>query len=525
MKSFLPWCYLCVVVALTAVAASGQEISLLFRDGTHLVGKVQQCTDEVVKFQYRTEHGEEVGTFAVADLDPASYYAIRRETVGEDGTAHLNLAIYCGENGLVAAAYAHYQRAKALAPDVVERFDKTEKQALLEKIAARLLDDARKAMAERDFERAESLVGNLILYLGETKAADEARHVVKEIGEKRLQETLAKSSRPGAAMVTLLMRDGRSIEGELVESTDDSVKLKIGPAGSETVVGVPAQRIDAHSFVKIRAQALGDDARAHLALARYCFDNDLMTQCYFFYDRAKTIDPTLVAQFEKEQLPRVQEQMAAQSIAAAEKALWKGNLAEAGRRLSMVLIRLPDTSSAARARELLDELDREFTRKLETRYATDIEKLDEQGKKEERARQDLVNPIRRELEAARKLEHEALKNSKQSQARRQFETAAARYDAAMKKADELAKKHSPDARVMALIEPLRAEAAQGAVDAYVNAGSLLLTLGSYEAATDAARQALAIDPGNVQAQGFLARVEAAVAAAAAAKRYAGPARR
>ena len=69
-----------------------QEDAILLQDGTTLIGKVVDSSEESVRFQYETDAGETVATFHASDLDPHSFYNIRSQVLGNDAKAHLALA-------------------------------------------------------------------------------------------------------------------------------------------------------------------------------------------------------------------------------------------------------------------------------------------------------------------------------------------------------------------------------------------------------------------------------------------------
>jgi len=162
---------LILVCFLLPAVCFAQEATLMFENGETLVGEVLECTENSVKFRYHSEGKDVVGTFKVEDLDPYSFYTIRKQHVGNDGTAHLNLAKFGLQHDMFLVAIFHYNEAKKLDPAMVEKFDKEEKPALLENTAAKILARAKKAVERGKLLDAESDTSVILTHFPQTKAA------------------------------------------------------------------------------------------------------------------------------------------------------------------------------------------------------------------------------------------------------------------------------------------------------------------------------------------------------------------
>ena len=80
-------------------------------------------------------------------------------------------------------------------------------------------------------------------------------------------------------------------------------------------------------------------------------------------------------------------------------------------------------------------------------------------------------------------------------------------------AEKLRKDAADDAEVIAHLDEIEPEIKEDAINAYVNAGSALVTRGTYKKADEFARRALAVDPQSSAALSFQQRVMTASALA------------
>lgn len=498
---------------LLAGTSPAQEDFIMFKNGTTLKGQVLSTTNDSVEFTYESNGRTKKDKVPARQLTPHSFYNWRNQDVGNDAQANLDLAIFCAHNEMLIQAVKHHNRARDLDSALVEKFDKEELPALRENIASKLLDGARKAVKRNDLAQAENDASLILARFSDTKAGDEARKLIDEVSAKyrerraKMRAQVAEAEGSDRRISELLLKNGNSMRGEVLESTYDSIKFRHARGGGAVTVTVEAGRLDPHSFYSARQISMEGTGEDHLRLAGFCIRNGLFTLGHVQYQLAKAADPELIAKFEKEDLPRVEEEIGADLLENAKLAMGEGRLREAERDVSFILTRLETTKVADQAMALLDELDAAFD-KQDTKEMTDaMAQYEAEAKKAEEARWALLDPVKKTMESARKMNHNALKATRSGQAIKQFEGAARKYNHAVKQCDDLKKRHAEDEQVIAMIDSTRKKALDDAVDAYLNAGNRYVDRSSYEQAMKSADDALKIDPDNQRATAFRSRVE------------------
>ncbi len=514
MTTSLPAVLLAVFFFGAAIEA--QESVLVLQDGQSLSGVVMGSTADSVTFKYGSGGREMTATFRAANLDPHSFYGIRAASVGADAQQLLELAKFAAEHRMFIEAIAQYTRAKSVDPKLVESFEKTELPGYLDDLAARLLADAKDALAAGDIAGARSLVDDILARLTKTPAAEEAKVLIREIGEKAAKQAIEKQakSETGKRKCTvdspcpIALRNGTVVTGRVLESTDDSVTFTFQVDGKDATTTLRARELDPHTFYEIRSASLGDDAASHLALGRFAASQGMYGQARMHYEIAKSLDPTLVAQFDKEELPKIKAGIAARLLAEAKAAQKKDQLADAGRTASTILTLFFDTPAAAEAKTLVDSVYRELARRSLAEMAARAEEQSEEARKKAEAERRLVlGPVLEMQERGQKHNLEGLKESQTSQSLQDFKWAAAEFQQALSLLEPIAAKYAQDREWTRTIESYRSSITDELVNALVNAGSIALTRSSIPEALGFANQALAADSTSSHAQAFRARVE------------------
>ncbi len=497
-------------------ATESRETVLVLHDGASLPGEVVSSTADSVSFKCRMGGQETTTTFRAAQLDPHSFYSIRFSAVANDANGLLELAKFAAEHRMFIEATAQYNRAKAVDPKLVESFAKTELPKYWEGLAERLLADAKEAFAAGDFESARSLSQDILTRFTNTKAADGAKVLVREIGEKVAKQAIENKAKSetgkrkcaGDAPCVISFKNGTVVTGQLLESTDDSVTFSFTVDGKEAKTTARARELDPASFYEIRCASLGDNAADHLTLGKFAASQGMYGQARMHYEVAKSLDPTLVAQFDKDELPKVREGIAARLLDEAKKSIDANRLDDANRSLSTILTLLFDTKAATEAKALADSVYREIAQRSVVELTGRIEEQSkEESSKKEAERTKVLGPVLEAREKGRKFNLEGLKDSQSSQSMQTFKQAAAEFGRALSLLENLAKDYAKDPAWTQVIESYRTSITEEQVDAYVNGGSIALTRTSIPEARLFANQAIAANPQSSSAQAFRARVE------------------
>jgi len=515
MKPRIGWCALAALLVLAAPAlAQTEQIRLI--DGSTLEGRVVECTKDSVGFEYTAKEGKVVATFGAHDLDPLCFFEIRSSFVMDDAAGCLDLAVFALDHELYPQARFAYEQAKRLDPVMTEKFMEEKGETLAIEATDKLLARARHAFDAGNLESAEADARILLTIFPLSPAASEAKTLMQAILDKKANAAAAGMAGKEIPLPeAVMLRDGRRLEGEILGSTDDSVTLKFNYAGSVATTTLSAANLDPRSFYEIRSATMEDDAKSHVALARFAAENGMYTRASVHFHRAKQLDPTYVEELERTVVPEVREQIAQKMLDDAKKALDKGDLLEARHQLSDLLALLPDSKAAADARTIVDE--------IITRAIADVRSKVAQAAKDaaagdaaasaeaQKEATEIVEPAMKLVERGRQLESRALVESKQSQALDMFDAAISSFERARAEIANLRKANAEKPAVVATIDALDRQLVDEIVEAHVHKGGVYLGRGSHNNALAEARAALTVDPGSSYAMSFRARVEAAAA--------------
>jgi tetratricopeptide (TPR) repeat protein len=495
-----------------------REDVLLLRNGQSLVCEIQSSTPETVTIKYGREGQGATATLRAADLDPQSFYSVREGVTDASAKDILALAKFAADNRMFVEATAQYNRAKVMDPELVGAFEKTELPRYLDDLASRLVADARDALSAGDIEAARSLTQDVLTRLSTTKAADDAKKLAKEIGEKSAQKAIetakaetGKRACTGDESCLIALKNGKSITGKVVESTDDSVTFTFKSNGTDVTSTLRARELEPSSFYAIRSASLTDSATDHLALAKYIADQGMYAQARMHYEIARSLDPAMIADFDKEELPKIKNGIAARLLASAKRNVERDKLDDAKRDLSTILTLAYETTSAPEAKTLIDNVYRELGRRSLAEASGQREQKDAAAtKKFEDDQKQAFGPMLEAQERGRKLNGEGLQNTKsQTEAMQSFKSAAEQFKRGLQRLDTVEKDRGKDPDWAPVIGKYRESLTQELVDALVNAGNVALGRSAIPDAREFADQALAADPQSSYAQSFRASVEAA----------------
>ena len=171
---------LCVAIAAAAFAATKEEVIL--RDGTTGMVEVVETAPDSITVKFKTEQVEGQTKLMAIRVDPSNFYDIRRRYMESTAENHIQLAMFCIENGLFNRGKHQVEAAKAIDPEILDKIGADPQ--LMEKIAARFLSSARGHEKSGNLELAHEIACRVATKFPETKAADEARAWLAELEAK-----------------------------------------------------------------------------------------------------------------------------------------------------------------------------------------------------------------------------------------------------------------------------------------------------------------------------------------------------
>jgi len=186
-KSALLAITLCLGLAVPAFAGKEQ---VMLNDGITGTAEILETTKDSIRVKF--SKGE--AGLPASRLDPHCFYEIRRKYMEESAENHANLALYCAENGLLNQARYQMKLARACDPEIDAKIQ-ADKQ-VMEKIAKRLAEAAKRHYDAGDLDIAYELVVVIATRLGETslgpKAIDVLDRLEKEMADKKVADTAAR---------------------------------------------------------------------------------------------------------------------------------------------------------------------------------------------------------------------------------------------------------------------------------------------------------------------------------------------
>jgi tetratricopeptide (TPR) repeat protein len=307
----------------------------------------------------------------------------------------------------------------------------------------------------------------------------------------------------------ILLHNGTEVRGEILD-VDRKTGIKIKTANG--IKTIPLRKVDAYHFYNLLKSRIPNDAKSRLNVARYCYENGLFSQARYEYRKAGQLDAKVVEEFEKNELPKIKEELAKSLIATAKRHAAKDDYVFAERALAEILTEMSETKAADEARMLiahyyfaLSDKD-EQARMKKARSQAQQDKRDE--KQLEKARERVVDPIARKIESAQSLALKGLRKKNSSQSRSTLESAVKKFESALKSIASARKQleKNPDPVLSQHLDELEKVAKREAVETYIHIGSIYMIRRDYKNSLHAANMAASIDSESEYAKEFQSRV-------------------
>ena len=167
-------------LAVTTPAMAGEQITL--KDGVTGTANIIDTTDDSITVSFVRDEASITLTLKAAQLDPHSFYEIRRDYMEHTAENHLRLGLYCVKEGMFARARYHVDEAKAIDPAFVEKVKAI--PGLMDRIADQVLEHARRAYDANDLETAERLAIAVLTRFPESPSAVQAGAMLEHMDDK-----------------------------------------------------------------------------------------------------------------------------------------------------------------------------------------------------------------------------------------------------------------------------------------------------------------------------------------------------
>lgn len=194
------WAFVLSIVASPGLA----QDEILTADHHLLRGHVTSSTSDSVTFEHMVDGRSETLTLAAGDLEPGSFYIVRKAAIGADPAAHVQLGDYCTENGLFTQARNEYIDAAKLDPSLADSLAKKVESAR-DGTAHQLLEQAKSLQSRGKPDEAYDRALSLVRYYSTTSSAADARALCSTLhgqidARHREQQTAREDSEVGKAI-------------------------------------------------------------------------------------------------------------------------------------------------------------------------------------------------------------------------------------------------------------------------------------------------------------------------------------
>jgi tetratricopeptide (TPR) repeat protein len=188
---------LCLV--LTSAAAAAEQEEIMLRSGLTAMVEVVETGPESVTVKFTTKEGGSGTTKLRADnMDPHSFYEIRKRHMEKTVENHVRLAVWLASNGLFKRAKRQMDAARALEPDLDEKIEAM--PDVMEGIADHLVKAAKRHYEKGDLELCYEIASLLATRFPETAGGMLARDVLEELAQEVEEKAQAKERKREAAI-------------------------------------------------------------------------------------------------------------------------------------------------------------------------------------------------------------------------------------------------------------------------------------------------------------------------------------
>jgi hypothetical protein len=308
----------------------------------------------------------------------------------------------------------------------------------------------------------------------------------------------------------ILLEDGRTVRGDILEVREDGIRAKgVHKSGGTVEMFVRADLLDAAWFYGVRDRAAGEDAKAHLRLALWALDKGLFSRAEAQVRRAKELDAKLVQDIQEGTLPGIREGIAAKVLESARRDAKEGRAALALRKVELLLARAPDTPAGSEAAEFLPELEAKAAEAEAKEREAARAKLAEAERKAEEERDRLLAPVEETLAKGKALGSKSLLEDNQPKAIEMLGEALSMGKAALERLDSLAGKGEKDPALAARVADLRSRITAAMVKGTLHRAEMFFWRGSFPQAKGEIAKVEALEPGNPDAAALADRIEEA----------------
>jgi hypothetical protein len=311
---------------------------------------------------------------------------------------------------------------------------------------------------------------------------------------------------PAPEIRTFVLKDLGEVRAEVLRIDGDRVQLRVQVEGGTAEATRPLSDFAPQSaFIIMRSETPPDDMAGHLKLAEFAIHNGLVDAGLRELRKArdlavgKGIDPSHEARLVARGLA-VLEEIFRQLVAG-------GRLQDARVLLTQILSNPKSLLSDAQKQELVNLVEEAEGKKREETARAKEARADAEASAR---REQQLDPMRRSLDRAKSMQHQALLDShRASQAINEFGAASQAFASVRREGEQLLKRSPGDATLADEVKAMTEEARQNEASSLLSQASIYVVRGNFNSAMGSVNRVLADDPENSQALAMRARIELA----------------
>ena len=316
-----------------------------------------------------------------------------------------------------------------------------------------------------------------------------------------------------APSLTLRLKNGEVVRGELKSLQGDKAKLRVSIMGGHMVV---TRRLD--DFVPASVYRIELAAKPpgsfdeHLAMAQKAADYGLRPQA-----GVQARGAVEAAGDDKAKIQKVRAWAADAIEAMTRKAVAAGDLRDAQHCLKLLSTRLPDQRTEEQIAVIASAVEALEQKEKEARIAKRQARIDERERKEIARR---LTPIEKRVEQGNKAYRDAIRKSRSTSASTKLcEKAIDNYKKGYGQLQKLVEKHPEDANLATVSASLAREMETNAIAAALHAANMRCVQSDYKGAMEWTQKVLRFDPDNAEAKEMNRTIQIAEAAASSDWRW------
>lgn len=302
---------LSLVLTIVSPAFAEHEVIVLL-DGRTGLATVHGTTKDSVSFEFEKKGTTVSLELPAARLDPQCFFNLRRRHMEDTAQNHLDLAIYCAQQGMWNRGLLELDIAVALDEEYVNKMRET--PGMREGVADSIIESAKHFYGKGDVEKAGLIAERVLATFGDLPAAVEAQTLLGLIEENRRDAAVKKEEAEVAAMDEAAKKEAAKVEKAIkplkathdlgmklydraMKESNESHSMRSYAAAAKEFIkvlhGIAKLKVevDPAQVERAKARVRGDAVRALLKAGNIALHRGSMNDARSYGKKALEIDP------------------------------------------------------------------------------------------------------------------------------------------------------------------------------------------------------------------------------------------